>query len=43
MNGLDPWAHLKDVLSCLPGHLNSRIDELLGFVALTVNQTAGLC
>ena len=29
MNGLDPWAYLKDVLSRLPGHLNSRIDELL--------------
>ena len=29
MNGLDSWAHLKDVHSCLPGHLNSRIDELL--------------
>ena len=29
MNGHDPWAYLKDVLARLPGHLNSRIDELL--------------
>jgi transposase len=29
MNGHDPWAYLKDVLTRLPGHLNSRIDELL--------------
>ncbi len=28
MNGLDPWAYPKAVLSRLPGHLNSRIDEL---------------
>jgi transposase len=29
MNGLDPWAYLRDVLERLPTHLNSRIDELL--------------
>lgn len=29
MHGHDPWAYLKDVLSRLPGHLNSRIDKLL--------------
>jgi len=29
MHGHDPWAYLKDVLTRLPGHLNSRIDELL--------------
>jgi len=29
INGHDPWAYLKDVLTRLPGHLNSRIDELL--------------
>jgi hypothetical protein len=29
MNGHDLWAYLKDVLTRLPGHLNSRIDELL--------------
>lgn len=29
LNGLDPWAYLKDVLQRLPEHLNSRIDELL--------------
>ena len=29
LNGHDPWAHLKDVLTRLPTHLNSRIDELL--------------
>ena len=29
MNGHDPWAYLKDVLTRLPGYLNSRIDELL--------------
>ena len=27
--GHDPWAYLKDVLTRLPSHLNSRIDELL--------------
>ena len=27
--GHDPWAYLKDVLTRLPTHLNSRIDELL--------------
>ena len=29
LNGHDPWADLKDVLTRLPAHLNSRIDELL--------------
>ena len=29
MQGHDPWAYLKDVLTRLPSHLNSRIDELL--------------
>ena len=28
-NGHDPWAYLKDVLTRLPSHPNSRIDELL--------------
>jgi hypothetical protein len=29
LNGLDPWAYLKDVLQRLPEHPNRRIDELL--------------
>jgi transposase len=29
LNGHDPWAYLSDVLTRLPTHLNSRIDELL--------------
>jgi len=29
LNGHDPWAYLKDVLTRLPSHLNSRIEELL--------------
>ena len=29
LNGHDPWAYLKDVLTRLPNHMNSRIDELL--------------
>lgn len=29
LNGLDPWAYLRDVLDRLPTHLNSCIDELL--------------
>lgn len=29
LNGHEPWAYLKDVLTRLPTHLNSRIDELL--------------
>jgi transposase len=29
LHGHDPWAYLKDVLSRLPGQMNSRIDELL--------------
>ena len=29
LNGHDPWAYLKDVLTRLPTHLNTRIEELL--------------
>ena len=29
LNGHDPWAYLKDVITRLPTQLNSRIDELL--------------
>ncbi len=29
MNGHEPWAYLKDVLTRLPSHQNSRIEELL--------------
>ena len=29
LHGHDPWAYLKDVLTRLPGHMNSRIGELL--------------
>jgi transposase len=29
MHGHEPWAYLKDVLTRLPTHMNSRIDELL--------------
>ncbi len=29
LNGYEPWAYLNDVLTRLPTHLNSRIDELL--------------
>jgi len=29
LNGHDPWAYLKDVLTRLPTHLNSRLEELL--------------
>ncbi len=29
LNGHDPWTYLKDVLTRLPTHLNSRIAELL--------------
>jgi transposase len=29
LHGHDPWAYLKDVLTRLPSHPNSRIDELL--------------
>ncbi|MDO8457701.1 MAG: transposase domain-containing protein, partial [Burkholderiaceae bacterium] len=25
----DPWAYLRDVLTRLPLHMNSRIEELL--------------
>jgi transposase len=31
LNGHEPWAYLKDVLTRLPCHLNSRIDELLPY------------
>lgn len=29
LHGHDPWAYLKDVLTRLPSHMNSRINELL--------------
>jgi hypothetical protein len=29
LHGRDPWAYLNDLLTRLPTHLNSRIDELL--------------
>lgn len=29
LNGYDQWAHLKDVLSRLSSHMNSRIEELV--------------
>ncbi len=29
MNGLEPYAYLKDVLNRLPSHKNNRLDELL--------------
>ena len=29
LHGHDPWAYLRDVLERLPGHPNSRIEELL--------------
>ena len=29
LHGHDPWAYLRDVLTKLPSHLNSRIEELL--------------
>ncbi len=29
LNGLDPWAYLRDVLARLPAQLNRRIEELL--------------
>ena len=29
LHGHDPWAYLKDVLTKLPSHLNSHIEELL--------------
>lgn len=29
LNGADPWAYLKDVLTRMPKQLNSRIGELL--------------
>jgi hypothetical protein len=33
LNGLDPYAWLKDTLEKLPAWPNSRIDELLPFAA----------
>ena len=29
LNERDPWSYLKDVLTHLPTHLNSRTDQLL--------------
>ena len=29
LNGHEPWAYLKDVLTRLPTQLNSRVEELL--------------
>ena len=29
LNGHDPWVYFKDVLTRLPTHMNSRIEELL--------------
>ena len=29
LNDHDPWGYLKDVLTRLPTHMNSRLDELL--------------
>lgn len=29
LNGRDPWAYLKDVLTLLPTELNSQIEQLL--------------
>ena len=29
LHGHDPWAYLRDVLTRLPSHMNSRIEELL--------------
>ncbi|WP_459568197.1 transposase domain-containing protein [Cupriavidus sp. 8B] len=29
LNRHDPWAYANDVLTCLPAHLNSCIDDLL--------------
>lgn len=29
LNGLDPWAYLKDVLEWLPAHPQQRIEEPL--------------
>ena len=31
LNGRNPWAYLKDVLTRLPTQLNSRIEELLPY------------
>jgi hypothetical protein len=29
LNGLDPWAYLRDVLARIHTHPNNRLDELL--------------
>ena len=29
MNGVEPWAYLRDVLARIHSHPNSRIEELL--------------
>ena len=29
LNGLDPWAYLRDVLACIHSHPSHRLDELL--------------
>jgi transposase len=29
LNGHDPWAYLKDVLTCLPTQPDGRIEQLL--------------
>ena len=29
LNGHDPWVYLKNVLTRLPAHMNTHIDELL--------------
>jgi hypothetical protein len=29
LNGLDPWAYLRDVLSRIHSHPSHRLDELL--------------
>lgn len=36
LHGHDPWAYLKDVLTRLPGHMNSRIDELFPPLATAI-------
>ena len=38
LNGLEPWAYLRDVLARLPTHLNSRIDDLLESPQKTENK-----
>ena len=41
LHGHDPWAYLKDVLTRLPGHMNSRIDELLPHRWQPLSRTGG--